>query len=407
MKKNASRIALALVVLIIFGCLAYIVFPAGATTTEDLNGDLSDLQAEREKLEKELNKIEDKRDSELEKKTILDQQINTIQKQVDLEQKKLDVLDDELDKANDKLDAATDAYEDAFKASKSRIRAAYESGTVSYLQIVLSAKSITDFIMRLEVVKEIMAYDKAVIKQLSESKAQIEESRKTIADRQKQQQEATSALKEQRSSLAGKQKASEKLVESFDMKSDSLIAQIEEMERQEADLRQQIQRQIAEENRKAAERQKNGEEESPIVVSGSFRYPLDSKWKIITDPFGYRIHPITGVHKMHTGCDFTGSGIYGAPVYASKNGIVSKAGYHTAYGNYVVINHGDGTATLYGHMSSLATSAEASVQQGQVIGYVGSSGYSTGAHLHFEIMIDGDYVDPVPYFSSYINFIYY
>ncbi len=407
MKKGiAARIALALIVLMFLGLISYVAYPVNATTTEDLNGDLSDLQEERERLEKELNKIEDKRDSELEKKTILDQQITAIQQQVDLEQKKLDILDDELEQATDKLDAATAAYKEAFKASKSRIRASYESGSVSYLQIIMSAKSITDFIMRLEVVREILAYDRAVIKQLSESKAQIEASRQTIADRQQQQEEATEALKEQRSSLAGKQKASEKLVQSFDMKSDSLIAQIEEMERQEAELRQQIQRQIAEENRKAAERQKNGEEPS-IVISGSFQYPLDSKWKIITDPFGYRTHPITGVYKMHTGCDFTGSGIYGAPVYASKNGIVSKAGYHSAYGNYVVINHGDGSATLYGHMSSLATSADSSVQQGQVIGYVGSSGNSTGAHLHFEIMLDGEYVDPVPYFSSYINFIYY
>ncbi len=399
-KRIASIIALVLAALMLLGLLASIALPyTYAVTSEDLNEQLSNLQADQQRLEKRLTEIEDKRDAELEKKDLIDQQINAIQQQVNLEQQKLDVLDDELAQANEKLDAATEAYDEAYEASKARIRAAYENGNVSYLQIVLASKSVSDFIMRLEIVSEIMAYDKAVLKQLTDSKAEIEASQKTIADRQKQQQQATDSLKQQRSSLAGKKSASDRLLSSIEARSDDLSAQIAEIEEQKDQLRAEIQKKIKDEN--------NSGDFSNLVVSGDFMYPLDSKWHIITSPFGYRKHPITGVYKLHSGCDISGSGIYGAPVYASKNGKVTTAGYHRAYGNYVVINHGDGTATLYAHMSSLATSTGASVKQGQVIGYVGSSGNSTGAHLHFEILINGEYVDPVPYFSSKINFTYY
>lgn len=399
-KRIASIIALVLAALMLLGLLASITSPyIYAVTSEDLNEQLSNLQADQQRLEKRLTEIEDKRDAELEKKDLIDQQINAIQQQVNLEQQKLDVLDDELAQANEKLDAATEAYDEAYEASKDRIRAAYENGNVSYLQIVLASKSVSDFIMRLEIVSEIMAYDKAVLKQLTDSKAEIEASQKTIADRQKQQQEATDSLKQQRSSLAGKKNASDRLLSSIEARSDDLSSQIAEIEAQKDQLRAEIQKKIKDEN--------SSGNFGNLVVSGDFMYPLDSKWRIITSPFGYRKHPTTGVYKLHSGCDISGSGIYGVPIYASKNGKVTTAGHHSAYGNYVVINHGDGTATLYAHMSSLATFTGASVKQGQVIGYVGSSGYSTGAHLHFEILVNGEYVDPVPYFSSKINFTYY
>lgn len=400
MKFNIrSIVAMVLIVLIILGTAAYIVVPYVSAESSDLSGDLADLQKERERLEKELNKIENKRDSELEKKEIIDKQINTVREEIDIANKQLNTLNDELEQANDRLDEVSNEYAEAFEQSKDYIRLAYEGGTVSNIEIILSSGSIREFITRLEIVSEIMSYQRSMIKKLKESKEAIESTQQSIQDKQQKQQAVTDALKSKENVLNTKQAASDAMVDSFNEKEDELSTMLEEVERLEAELQAEIRKQLAEANRNPDSGNAN------IPVSDGFLYPLDTKWRIITSPFGNRVHPTTGVYKLHTGVDIAGSGIYGASIYASKSGTVLKGGSHRAYGNYCLINHGDGTATLYAHMSTLMTSVGSTVTQGQIIGKVGSTGYSTGPHLHFEILVNGEYVNPLPYFPS-VNFIY-
>ncbi len=394
--KLRSIIALTLVILLVLGLVAYIVVPYVSAGTSELQSELDDIQSQREELEKELNKIENKRDSELEKKEIIDQQINSLQSEISIANQQLNNINGELAAANTKLEEATTQYAEAFEESKDYIRTSYESGTVSYLEIILSSGSITEFITRLEIVKEIMSKQNEAISQLKESRSAIEASQKKILEQQKAQQAVTSDLKSRESTLEAKQAVSNSLVEKFDEESDELSSMLEEVERLEKQLQQEILKQL----------QQEGMGSGNVPISNGFRYPLDSNWRTITSPFGYRTHPTTGVYKLHTGMDISGAGIGGASIYAAKNGTVSKAGYHSAYGNYCLINHGDGTATLYAHMRSLMVSAGDVAIQGQVIGTVGSTGYSTGNHLHFEIIVNGEYVDPAPYFSSTISFIY-
>lgn len=394
--KFRTIIAFALVILLTFGLLAYIVVPYVSATTSDLQSELEDIQSQRQELENKLNKIENKRDNELEKKEIIDQQINSLQSEIDIANQQLSNINGELDVANDKLATATEQYAEAFEVSKDYIRTSYESGTVSFLQIILSSESITDFITRVEIVKEIMSKQNEAIGKLKKSRETIEASQKKILEQQKAQKAVTDSLESRESMLEAKQAASDSLVAKFDAESDELSVMLEEVERLEAQLQQEILQHLKQE----------GSGSGDVPISNGFRYPLDSKWRIITSPFGYRTHPTTGVYKLHTGIDISGSGIGGANIYAAKNGTVSKAGSHRAYGNYCLINHGDGTATLYAHMSTLMASAGQTVMQGQIIGKVGSTGYSTGNHLHFEIIVNGEYVNPVPYFSSTISFIY-
>ena len=131
--------------------------------------------------------------------------------------------------------------------------------------------------------------------------------------------------------------------------------------------------------------------------SGSFVWPATSY--LVTSEYGYRIHPLQGVQKFHSGIDI-GAGA-GTPIYAAAAGTVATATYNDSYGNYVLINHGGGNSTLYAHMSSMAVSSGAYVTQGQVIGYVGSTGWSTGPHLHYEVRLNGSTVNPLSYYSGY------
>ena len=133
----------------------------------------------------------------------------------------------------------------------------------------------------------------------------------------------------------------------------------------------------------------------PIYGSGSYIWPVDST--TISSDYGYRIHPIFNTERFHAGVDINANS--GDPIYAADSGTVAIATYSSSYGYYVVINHGGGNSTLYAHMSSMAVSAGDTVTQGQVIGYVGSTGWSTGPHLHFETRSGGSTVDPMTYFS--------
>jgi murein DD-endopeptidase MepM/ murein hydrolase activator NlpD len=118
-----------------------------------------------------------------------------------------------------------------------------------------------------------------------------------------------------------------------------------------------------------------------------------------------RTHPVTGVYKLHTGVDISGGGVNGKPILAANGGKVMKAGYNSGYGNYVVIDHGGGYSTLYAHASRLNVHAGQSVSAGDVLAYVGSTGYSTGAHLHFEIIKNGDYTNPLSYYNINFRFV--
>ena len=264
----------------------------------------------------------------------------------------------------------------------------YELGTTSYLSIILGSESLHDFISRVEIVRQMAEYDQKVIDQLKETKETIERETKAIQEKKDAQEKALDALEDNISALKKKQSESDSLIEGFNKKTAENIKAIEAAERAEAELQAEIRQALA-----------NSSNET--FVGGQFLWPIPGYYTV-TSPFGYRTHPTTGVYKLHTGVDIAGSKISGKPILAANSGKVIKAGYNRGYGNYVVIDHGGGFSTLYGHASKLAVSAGQSVTRGDTIAYVGTSGYSTGYHLHFEIIENGEYKNPLSYFD--INF---
>ena len=173
---------------------------------------------------------------------------------------------------------------------------------------------------------------------------------------------------------------------------DELVKQIAE---QEVKYRAAVEKELEEKRRQEAEN--NGGTVPPST--GGFIFPLDrSGYAYMTSPYGYRVHPISGVYKLHNGADL--AAYQGTKIYASRSGVVTTAAYNAGgYGNYVVINHGDGYSTLYGHMTHYCVSAGQYVSQGEVIGYVGSTGNSTGPHLHFTVYYNGNTINPLTVIS--------
>ncbi len=394
MRKWRSIVALGIVIVLVISMFTTIVFSLKSyadTSVSDMQSELDDITAKKEKLEKELESIAGKKDAVLEQKAIVDQQINELNEEADLLETVVDNLKNELKVSEKRLEEAEDSLEENTEHAKKRIRAMYELGDTSYLSIILSSDSLHDFITRVELVKQMAAYDRQVIDNLTATKNTIEEETKAIEVKKEKQQSALNSLESNVSSLKKKQSESDTLIENFNKKTAANLAAIEKAEAAEKELQAEIRAALA-----------NSSNET--FVGGAYQWPVSGYYSI-TDKFGMRTHPTTGVYKMHTGVDIAGSGIRNKPILAANSGTVLKAGWHTAYGNYVVIDHGGGCSTLYGHANRLNVSAGQKVTRGDVIAYVGSTGYSTGPHLHFEIYENGEYKNPLSFFNYNFKFL--
>lgn len=400
MKKAFSIIALILVILMVVSLLSGIVLSSSkANATGSVTGmqkELEELAKKKEQLTKELEVLSDKKDKELEKKSVIDEQINMTQEEISLLESIVSSLDEQLYNAEEELSKAEELLEENLELSKKRIRSAYQRGEASYLEIIAQSSTIYDLISRVEIAKKIAEKDREVIAAVTKSKEIIESKKAEIQTNLEENQKAANQLAQREKNLEKQQAESDKMIDEINSDAEATRRAVIAAEEAEEQLQAEIRAALAANNNSGG-----------VVDTGDFRWPLDSKYNNITSKFGYRTHPVTGIYKLHSGVDIASSGIKGSSIYAAKGGTVIKAGYNTGYGNYVVINHGDGYATLYGHASSLTVSAGQTVNKGDVIGYVGSTGYSTGPHLHFEIMINGEYTNPLDYFSGVMTFTYY
>ena len=219
---------------------------------------------------------------------------------------------------------------------------------------------------------------------MAQAKAALESDKQAEVEARQELQQTKSQLDSQLSqreqSMAELQAASEEVAASY-----------AEIEKEEQSIQAEIDRMAKELAEQEAARQQQNNGGGTVQVSGGYTYPLPSGYRNVTSRFAMREHPVTGVYKQHTGVDV--SAPRGTTIMAAKSGTVIIAGRSTAYGNYVVINHGGGLTTLYAHMSKITTTKGATVSAGDKIGEVGSTGYSTGNHLHFEVRVNGAYQD--------------
>ena len=400
MKKTFRIIALALVILMVVSLVSGFVLDgifskANAASVESMQSELDELAKKKEELERELAVIKDKKEQELEKKGIIDEQINATRDEISILNNVIASLDNDLEDAQNELDSASKLLDEKNELCKERIRNAYERGYASQLSIFLEAESFYDYITKSEIVSQIAQKDMEIIERVTEAKNTIEQKKKEIEQNKADNQAAKEQLNNKKNTLSKKQAASDKLIDEMNSDEAAKKRAVQAAEAAEAELQAEIRAALA------------ASSSSTVVDAGEFRWPLAAKFNNITSVFGYRTHPVTGVYKLHTGIDIASSGISGTSIYAAKGGTVIKAGYNRGYGNYIVIDHGGGYATLYGHASVLNVSAGQTVTKGDVIAKVGSSGYSTGPHLHFEIIKNGEYTNPISYFSGVMQFTYY
>lgn len=268
-----------------------------------------------------------------------------------------------------------------------RVRSIYIHGQLSYLEVILGSKSFSDFANRLELLRRVIHSDYDLILEIQNQKAQIE-AKKAQLEKDKAHLDvlAAEAQKEQ-DAIAAKKAEQQRVLEQARANKSAA----EQLERDLIDRSKQVQSLIQERLRQR-ETASSGSDESYTQGSGVMSWPCNG---VITSPYGYRVHPIFGTTIYHSGMDI---GVdYGTPIHAADSGTVIYSGWISGYGNAVIIDHGGGVQTLYGHNQSLNVSEGESVSKGSVIAYAGSTGNSTGPHCHFEVRVNGEPADPMAY----------
>ncbi|RJE47469.1 MULTISPECIES: peptidoglycan DD-metalloendopeptidase family protein [unclassified Dehalobacter] len=264
---------------------------------------------------------------------------------------------------------------------RSRVRAIYEEGQVNYLEVLFQSTDLSDFISRVEYLSCLVENDQTILSDIRVQKQDLDEKKELLVAKMDEAENLKQQAEAARNYLDSSKSKKEVALAENKEDQEALLEQIDKLEKDSKALESKIR-----------ELQKN----NTGGVTGTVSVWPAPGYKYITSTFGYRVHPITKQYKLHTGVDIGAP--YGAKIVAAGSGTVIFSGWYGAYGNAIIIDHGNGISTLYGHMSSRAVAVKTTVVAGQTIGYVGSTGWSTGAHLHFEVRKDGTPTNPMAYF---------
>ncbi len=387
-----------------------------AASSQELKKELDNLQAQADEYAAQAAEIQGQLDANasetaytVEQKSLIDQQIEITRLEIENTQAQIQQYNLLIAEKQDELDAAVAAEEEMNETFKLRIRAMEENGTISYWAILFDASSFSDLLSRVDMIADIAESDQKMLEQLAEATANVESARAALEDEKALLQQAEAKLDEQEQALAASRAEADTLITSLTEDAAALREASEEYESLEeqalarlaevneaydaALVREEEARRAAQAAASSGSSSGSGSSSSSASSSG-YLYPLPAR-VAITDAFGYRWHPTNGNYTFHYGVDFAAS--YGTSIYAAKSGTVTDASYSDAYGYHVTIMHSNGSYTLYAHMPGLIVSVGQYVSQGETIGYVGSSGWSTGPHLHFGLNIGGSWVNPMDY----------
>ena len=405
MRKRHLAAVLAAVLILSLGAP---VLPASAVTQADidaLEAQRDEIKARQAEVGEQLDSLNSDRASLMERKAALDEQNELLREDIVLIGEQIAVYDTLIEEKRAAVDRAVAEEEAQFDRYRRRVRAMEEQNDWTYLAFLLDATSLTDLLSRLNDVTDILTHDQNLRADYVAARERAEEIAAEYEAVQAEQVAKRAELLDQQAELEEQIESAGFLIRQLEDDIDYYEEYYAQVEAEKAAVQAEI-------DEKAAQLKKQQEEEkarqslwggggtttSTYVSTGYYAWPANTTY--ITSPFGYRIHPISGVSRLHSGTDIGAS--FGSPITAAASGTVTAAVLDygtTGYGTYVAIYHDNGTTTLYGHMSSLAVSQGDYVSQGQVIGYVGSTGASTGPHLHFEVRINGACVDPMQFFS--------
>ena len=435
MKKPNKIIALLMSMALVFVSFMSYAPKAQAKTLSDLRDEYSDIEDKVSESEQKVKELESQQADQAKIVSALNIQLQKLNQErenitaqkdlitedIDATEKKISSLNAEIAKLDAEIAAKDQEIKDTVKLFCDRMRANYMAGETSVLEIFTSSSDMSSFLNRLEMFRRVTENDQDLVNKLNKEIAAIEKMQKELEEKKATLQKEKTELEAKRSdlqstedTLTANQNVIKQKTEEVEAKLNALNAQTKELKVSIEDYNSEMARldnEIKEAIRKANQNNNGGSNSnnggsnagnmnSNVSASG-WAWPMPYDGVYLTSYYGYRYHPLDGDWRYHSGIDVSMSGAYGKNIIATRAGTVIISSYEgengTGYGSYIVIDHGDGYTSLYGHCSALLVSQGQHVSRGQIIARVGSTGWSTGPHLHFEVRYNGETVDPLDY----------
>lgn len=400
-----------------------------AKSSSQIRQEINALKSEQSSIRSQMSTLQAEQDANWEsieemiaQKDNIDQQINLLHTEILNINEQITAYSLLIAEKQGELDVAQQRLEKLNEENKDRIRAMEEEGSMSYWSVLFKANSFTDLLDRLNMIEEIAAADERRLEEMDAAAKEVAAVKETLALEKVELENSRETLAASQEELDGKRAEADEILVELGEKERELEAKYNEMQAEEDALSASIAasekayneakaREEEEERRRqeALQQQQNqnsgsnnpGSDNSGSNDSGSNKPSSNENWgqpcsyRRVSSAYGWRVHPITGKNSFHNGVDLPNS--QGTPIYAVRSGTVTTTTYSSVYGYYVTINHGDGFSSMYAHLTHYVVSSGQHVSKGQVIGYMGSTGWSTGPHLHFTIYYNGSTVNPMNY----------
>ncbi len=354
---------------------------------ESYEAKLAQIEKDMKNLQKQISSAKTATEKAMADKEKLDGEMSLLIKRIDTTTEFIDALSTSISEKDGEIIDKQKAYDDKYALFKERLRVTREEGEASYLQMLFGAENLADFLSRVDRIGAMLEYDNTIMRGLKEDKASLENIRSDFATQKLKQEELLASLKKDEAELEEKSKQAASYINQYKNNTAQYTSLYEKALAEEEKLTKELEAYLEELQKKLNSK----------FVGGTFMWPVPLDFTRISSYYGWRTSPITGKSELHNGIDIPAS--YGTNIYASNDGKVTIATKHYSYGNYIMIDHGGGYATLYAHCSSLLVSVGQTVKKGQVIAKVGSTGYSTGNHLHFSLYEANKHTDPMKFFK--------
>ena len=353
------------------------------TSPADLTQRLRTIEHRKQHVQHQLQAIKRKQRTVTRELTRIDSKLERAERSLAEVSRDISRTRSDLEDATSQANAAAARLADHKDSVAARLVAIYQRGEVKPVEVLLHATSFADLANRLYLLNRVIGQDARLLDDFEQARQEAEARRQEVARKERQLQDLQDRIATEKLRVASERAATEQ--QKRDLLRDRAeweraLAELEEDSREVTALLQRLQKTPA------------GQARLAMKWTGSMVRPVEGR---ISSGYGYRVHPIYRVRKMHTGVDIVAPS--GTPIRAAGAGMVVHAARWGGYGNCIIIDHGGGIATLYGHCSEIAVQVGQDVRQGQVIGYVGSTGLATGPHLHFEVRRDGAPINPEPY----------
>ena len=401
-REPRQILCLALALVLLVSALPISVF---AASSAEIQKELDSLKAENKEIQRQIDGIQSQYDAAysdmadaVAQKEAIDQEITLLNSKIETTNAQIAAYSQLIADTQDELDSADEALRALSYEHRERIRVMEEQGNLTYWQVIFQANSFTDLLDRITMVEEINAADRRRIEQMRIASDIVTATQMNLETEKQDLEAVRIQLAEDEALLAQRRDASDKLLVELEKKAEEFQILLAESEVLQEELMQEIAAKEAE-----LKEAKYDEELKRLAMQGE-NPPSNATWITpvtgarLTSPFGQRLHPVLKVYRMHNGIDLAIA--QGTPIYAPRAGKVTRTAYQAGgAGNYVSINHLDGFASIYMHMTHYVVKEGQTVSAGQLIGYVGSTGISTGPHLHFGVSYAGTYVNPLAYIT--------